>query len=166
MQHISKAEALARLAAERGADCGMCDLVRAAPPIAATEHAVAVLDRYAARPGHVMIVLRRHEERIAHLAWPEYESLHQLAWRLCGAIDAVLAPRRIYVAALGSAVPLDTSFPHVHLHLIPLADGGQADRPAEVFTWVNGVYVFGDAAEERDLRDRLTAALGRGTVGA
>ena len=155
MKWLPKADALAQLEAERGAGCPMCALVRDCEPIVATEHAIAVLDRYAARPGHVLVVLRRHEERIARLAWPEYEALHRVAWEIAAAIEASLAPNRIYVAALGSAVPLVTSFPHVHLHVIPLADGGDCDRPANVFTWVNGMYVFESAAEERELRARL-----------
>jgi hypothetical protein len=47
----------------------------------------------------------------------------------------------------------------VHLHLVPLFDGGDADRPAEVFTWAHGMYVFESADEERQLRDKLRAAL-------
>jgi diadenosine tetraphosphate (Ap4A) HIT family hydrolase len=74
-------------------------------------------------------------------------------------MEVELSPRRIYVAALGSASPLVTSFPHVHFHLVPLADGGEADRPAEVFTWANGILVFDDADEERALLAKLRAAV-------
>jgi diadenosine tetraphosphate (Ap4A) HIT family hydrolase len=158
MKWLSKADALAAVAAGRSSACGMCEAAQAAP-IAISEHAVAVLDRYAARPGHVLVVLRRHTERIERLAWPEYEALHQLAWRVAGALDRVLAPRRVYIAALGSVEPLATSFPHVHLHIVPLADGGEADRPASVLTWENGMYVFDDDAEEQTLRTRLRDAL-------
>jgi hypothetical protein len=62
----------------------------------------------------------------------------------------------VFVAALGSAVQRPMSFPHVHLHVVPLADD---DRPADVFTWENGVYVFDDAAEERAMHARLAAAI-------
>jgi diadenosine tetraphosphate (Ap4A) HIT family hydrolase len=158
MKRLDKTATLARLEAERGPGCRMCELVRDAEPIASSDHAVAVLDRYASRPGHVMIVLRRHEERIAALAWPEYAAMQRLAWEVCGALDTVLSPRRIYVAALGSAEPLDTSFPHLHVHVVPLADGGELDRPANVFTWVHGVYVFETDDEERALAATLRAA--------
>jgi histidine triad (HIT) family protein len=162
MKWLPKHEALARLALESRPDCMMCEVARTAEPIVASEHAIAVLDRYAARPGHVLVVLRRHEEQLARLAWHEYEAMHRLAWQLSAALQATLAPRRIYVAALGSAAPLQTSFPHVHLHIIPLADGGELDRPANVFTWTNGMYVFDDEHEERALRARLAAAAGSG----
>jgi len=160
MKRIPKAEALARIAGE-GPGCTMCRLVREGDAIAESAHAVAVLDRYASRPGHVLVVLRTHEERVAAVAWEVYADLQRLAWELACALDDELAPRRIYVAALGSAAQLATSFPHVHFHLVPLDDGGDADRPASVFTWEHGMYVFDTSDEERALRDRLRAAVTR-----
>lgn len=161
MKWLAKADALACLERDRVPGCRICELAREADPIVATEHATAVLDRYASRPGHVLVLLRRHEERIAALAWHEYEAMHRLAWEISGAIERTLAPKRIYVAALGSMVPLATSFPHVHLHVVPLSDGGESDRPANVFTWVNGAYVFESEHEERELRMKLRDALRR-----
>jgi diadenosine tetraphosphate (Ap4A) HIT family hydrolase len=158
MKRLAKPEVLARLAEERRPSCQMCALVADAPAIATTEHAVAVLDRYASRPGHVLVVLRRHAEHIAALPWDEYAGVQRLAWEMARAIDAALAPKRIYVAAFGSSGETITSFPHVHFHVVPLADGGEADRPAEVFTWANGIYVFDDDAEERALLASLAAA--------
>ncbi len=160
MRRIDKATALAALAAERSAGCRMCELVVELEPIVAREHAIAILDRYASRPGHILVVARRHEERVAGLAWAEYEAIQRLAWELARAVERTLAPRRIYVAALGSADPIDTSFPHFHVHVVPLTDGGELDRPANVFTWQHGVDVFESEAEEAALRDRLRAALG------
>jgi diadenosine tetraphosphate (Ap4A) HIT family hydrolase len=158
MRRVSKEAALAMIGDAPATACRMCDLVRAAEAIAATDQAVAVLDPYASRPGHVLVVLRRHEERITALVWDEYAALQRLAYEMCHAVERVLAPRRIYVAALGSADPLPTSFPHVHLHVVPLTDGGDADRPASVFTWANGMYVFDGPDEERALCERLRAA--------
>lgn len=163
MRWVSKQDALVHAAGATGAACPMCELVRVAP-IAVNEHAVAVLDRYAARYGHVLVVLRRHEEQLGGVSWDEYAGMHRLVWELCRALDDVLAPRRTYIAALGSAEPVATSFPHVHLHVVPLADGGDVDRPANVFTWQNGMYVFESDEEERALRERIAAALARTRV--
>jgi histidine triad (HIT) family protein len=157
MKWLAKDAALA-VASHRG-DCLLCELAREAEPLAGSERAIAVLDRYACRPGHVLVVLRRHAENIAALEWPEYAELQQLAWRVARGLDRVFAPRRIYIAALGSAEPLAVSFPHVHLHVVPLTDGGEADRPANVFTWAHGMYVFESDAEEASMRDRLRIAI-------
>ena len=157
MKWLAKDAALA-VASHRG-DCLLCALAREAEPLAVSERAIAVLDRYACRPGHVLVVLRRHAENIAALEWPEYAELQLLAWRVARGLDRVFAPRRIYIAALGSAEPLAVSFPHVHLHVVPLTDGGEADRPANVFTWAHGMYVFESDAEEASMRDRLRIAI-------
>jgi histidine triad (HIT) family protein len=159
MLRVDKAEALARVAAAAGPECRMCAVAREAVPIAACDEAVAVLDAFACRPGHVLVVLRRHEERIAALAWPEWQAVQHLVWRVSRAIESTLAPRRIYVAALGAAQALPTSFPHLHVHVVPLADGGEVDRPASVFTWSHGMYVFESPDEESAWRARLTAAI-------
>ncbi len=159
MKRLAKPEVLALLEADRAAGCTMCNALQSTEPIAANEHAVAIFDRYASRPGHVLVVLRRHEEKLTALSWPEYEALHRLAWQLCHAIEVTHAPVRIFVASLGSAQPLATSFPHIHLHVVPLSDGGEVDRPANVFTWAHGMYVFESASEERELAATLRAAL-------
>jgi len=156
VKRIAKAELLAGLPPSSA--CFMCELARG-EAIARCEHAVAILDRFAARPGHVLVIARRHEERLTRLARAEYEQLHDLAYRVSQAIERVFEPRRIYAAVLGSAEPLAMSCPHVHLHLVPLADGGEADRPANVFTWAHGAYVFESDDEEHALRDRLRANL-------
>jgi diadenosine tetraphosphate (Ap4A) HIT family hydrolase len=156
---VGKAEALARVAAAAGPGCRMCAVVDEAAPIATSDEAIAVLDAFACRPGHVLVVLRRHEERIAALAWPEWQAVQHLVWRVSRAIEVALAPTRIYVAALGAAQALPNSFPHLHVHVVPLYDGGEDDRPASVFTWTHGMYVFESPDEEAALRARLVAAL-------
>jgi diadenosine tetraphosphate (Ap4A) HIT family hydrolase len=140
--------------------CPICAFVERRSPaieIARTEHAVCVVDRFGVRRGHLLIGLARHAERIAELSWTEWSSLQRMAWVAARAIESALHPVRVYVAALGSAVPLLRSCPHVHLHVIPLYDGGEADRPSQIMTWKNGVIVY-DPGEDRALADELTAA--------
>lgn len=158
MRHLAKPEAQARIAAERNDGCVMCQLIARAPRVAENEVAVAVLAPYAVRPGHVLVVLRRHEEAIEQLALNEWLALGELAWQVTRAIAHALSPVRTYVAALGSVTPLPMSFPHTHQHVVPLYDGGEGDRPAEVFTWRNGVWVFEDGELEGMLA-RLRGAM-------
>jgi diadenosine tetraphosphate (Ap4A) HIT family hydrolase len=166
MRRVPKAEALAlveRAAAELDAShrgCVMCALSapsNACETLASNEVAVAVLERFAIRRGHVIIVLRRHAERIVELSWDEWRAVQRLAWEATRALQAVLDPKRIFVASLGAPAPIATSFPHHHVHVIPLYDGGPADRPAEVLTWEHGVCVY-EANEAITLRHALRAA--------
>ncbi len=125
--------------------------------LAQNEVAVAMLDRFAARPGHVVVVLRRHAETIAGLPWEEYAAVQRLAWEASRALTTVLAPVRVYVAALGATRRIATSFPHHHVHVIPLMDGGENDRPASVLTWAHGIHVY-EAGELVTWSERLRAA--------
>jgi histidine triad (HIT) family protein len=164
---IDKPEALAAIDREREAlparfaGCTMCGLTSGHPAdlaiLAERERAVAVIDRYACRRGHVLVVLRRHVEAIADLSWDEYADVQRLAWETSRALTRVLAPKRIFVAALGSPVPLPMSFPHHHVHVIPLFDGGEIDRPAAVLTWSRGVLVY-EPGEEQELASALRKA--------
>lgn len=170
MRRLSKAEALALVAGEaaaieeRFAGCAMCAVVDAlatsplrSAVLAENEVAVAMLDRFAARPGHTVVVLRRHVESVATLSWEEYAAVQRLAWEAARALTAALSPVRVYVAALGATRRIATSFPHHHVHVIPLSDGGEGDRPAQVLTWSNGVHVY-EPGELDAWTDRVRAA--------
>ncbi len=170
MRRISKAEANALVEAESQAieerfdGCAMCAAVApdaARVVLAENRAAVAMLDRFAARPGHVVVVLRRHVEAIAELPFEEYAAVQRLAWGASCALTSVLSPRRVFVASLGAPSRIATSFPHHHVHAIPLTDAAEGDRPAEVLTWSHGVFVF-DPGEAERLGEELRAAWPRG----
>jgi diadenosine tetraphosphate (Ap4A) HIT family hydrolase len=59
-------------------------------------------------------------------------------------VDAHFQPPRIFVAELGSAEPLatGTSFPHVHIHVVPIHQRGEEARPAQVFSWTSGIVAY------------------------
>src|SRR5262245_30648804 len=84
-----------------GGAAGAAPLVSS--PLAETDAALAVLERFATRPGHVLVVHRRHVERIAELSWEAYAQVQRLAWEAARAVESALAPKRVLVAALGSA---------------------------------------------------------------
>jgi diadenosine tetraphosphate (Ap4A) HIT family hydrolase len=167
MPRIEKARALSLVAAEtarlpgRYEGCVMCGMVGGFPAdlelLAESPRAVAVLDRFATRPGHVLVVLRRHAESIAALPWEDYAEVQRMSWESARALEHVLAPARVYVAALGAAARLPNSFPHHHVHVIPLPSGGEEDRPARVFSWEHGVHVYAEG-EARALAEAIRKA--------
>jgi diadenosine tetraphosphate (Ap4A) HIT family hydrolase len=141
--------------------CAMCGMVAGYPPdleiLAERPGAVAVLDRLWTRRGHALVILRRHAESIAEMPWSEYAEVQRLAWETARAMERALRPRRIYVAALGSPARLLMTFPHHHVHVVPLHDGGEGDRPSEVLTWRNGVGLY-SPEEAQALAATLRAA--------
>jgi diadenosine tetraphosphate (Ap4A) HIT family hydrolase len=143
---IGRAEAVARVVAERAdAGCLMCELLDGrAGSLHVLERgaaAIAVLARYALRPGHALVIARHHQTSIAMLDEGAWIELATVARRACVAIDAVFAPGRCFVASLGTDADVPMSSPHVHLHVVPVARG---ERPREVLTWEHGVFVPSD----------------------
>lgn len=123
-----------------------------------------VLDRFGYREGHLLVAPRRHIERSSALTEGEYLALQRWVHRAMRIVDAHFQPPRIFVAELGSAEPLatGTSFPHVHIHVVPIHQRGEEARPAQVFSWTSGIVAYRPeeaAALVAALRVRL-AALG------
>lgn len=153
MEVVSKEDALERLFAHRtrilrdGETCVMCALVRgqsALPFIAQSEHAAVLLDRFACRAGHLMVIPRQHVERLSDLPWPVFVEVQRLVYDAHRALDACFAPARIFTATLGAAVELPMTYAHHHVHVIPVTETGERARPARVLSWSEGVVVYDD----------------------
>lgn len=117
----------------------------------------AVLDRFGNRAGHLLVISQRHVEQGSELSWPEYSALTRLVYEASQALQRVLEPKRIYVAALGSSEELPMTFPHFHWHVIPVLEGGARARPAQVFSWTGGVVTY-EPEQARQLVSRLQCA--------
>lgn len=158
MKLVTREEALASIGAP-GA-CGMCAMEQDAAHVVDTNaHGVTLVAPFAARPWHLVVALRGHVEDVARLELDAWLGLQTLAHRAARALDRLRKPRRVYVASLGSAEARPMSFPHVHVHVVPLEDGGEADRPSRVFTWTEGVLVY-EPGERADVARALREILG------
>lgn len=154
MKRITRDEAIAWIDEEaaRTEGCVMCGTARGDRPswhrIGESDHAVAVLDRLATTRGHTLVIAKRHVERIGAFSVDEWLDLQRLVLETTGRIEAALEPTRVYVASLGSPTALRTTFPHVHVHLVPIYGTEDRWRPARVFTWQEGVWIYDDAEAE------------------
>ena len=166
MRLLSKSEALEQLELNkrqllRHADeCVMCALAerRDAELVVVDHHSGAVvLDRFGNRVGHLLVISKHHVEHATQLSWPEYSALQRLAYEACQALTQVLQPKRVFVAALGSSSPLPMTFSHFHLHVVPVAEEDERARPAQVFSWTEGVVSY-DAQQARKLVSDLQRA--------
>ncbi len=167
MRTLTKDDALAALAegratlAARFGGCVMCALAaRALTPglfVRESEHAVCVLDAYAARPRHLLVVAKRHLTTLREVPWEVHADLSRLAWEGARVLEARGA-KRVYIAQLGSPVDLPTSYAHAHVHVVPVDEVDERARPAVVFSWSSGVVVYEPGEGER-LAAELGAAL-------
>ena len=153
MRVLDKTQALQRLADETAAvspqgQCMACGLVGSAAGedahIAGTEHGVVVLNRYAQREGHLMVIARAHIEQTHEMPYAVYAELQRAVYVATRVLQHRFRPARIYTAALGSPVPLQNSYPHVHFHVVPVMETDERARPARVFSWSEGVVMYDD----------------------
>lgn len=176
MRRVSKEEAQADLTA-RGFDraaagsCVMCALASgAADPslrIREDEHAVVMLDRYASTRGNLLVLARRHVERMTELPLSVHLDLQRLVFEANLVLEAVFRPRRIYTATLGSPsamamAPPAMSFPHLHVHVVPIHEDGESARPAAIFSWTAGIWLYDETEADaivHDLRAAWPAAV-------
>jgi diadenosine tetraphosphate (Ap4A) HIT family hydrolase len=163
VQVLDKADALPLLEAElralpAGQRCFACALVaaddRTARCIAESSHGLVVLNRFGARERHLLVVARRHVEHIHELAWEVYADLQRLAYQATRMLHARDRPARIYTAVFGSGNPLPMSYPHLHVHVVPVMDSSERARSTRVFSWSDGVVLY-----DNDEAAALTAEL-------
>jgi diadenosine tetraphosphate (Ap4A) HIT family hydrolase len=166
MLQLTKSEALELLREHRSrlltseAECVMCALAGGAEPanvIYESEYGVVSLDRFGARAGHLLVIAREHVERVTAMSLASYLELQRLVFAACGAVESVFRPKRTFVAALGASNPLLMSYPHYHVHVVPVCDDDERARPAAVFSWSQGVVSY-DASEAANLVRELRAA--------
>lgn len=160
---IPRDEALRRIEAEGGApQCLMCAIVRrevgAVHAIAEDDAMLVMLPRYVRRWGHVMVIPKPHVTRFDEVDPDLWARTNQLAHQAARMVERVMRPRRCYVASTGSSAgELTQTSRHLHVHVIPLYEAD--DKPSDIFSWSEGVYV-GAPEEWAELTARYRAAWG------
>ncbi len=158
---ISRDEALARIRDEVGdVGCLMCALRddRVGERWVVDEDAdlLLVVPRYVRRWGQLLVVLKPHVTRYAQIDPRLWARANTWALRAATVVEGLLEPFRCYVTSTGSAAgELTQSSAHVHIHVVPVYDA--TDRPRDVFSWSEGVYVA-TSEEWRVLTDRVRTA--------
>jgi diadenosine tetraphosphate (Ap4A) HIT family hydrolase len=155
---LSKTEALALLDAERERmpttdnSCVMCTLASSSfePQlvIGANEHALVRINRIPSRPNEMMVLLKEHRERIGEVAPSAYAGMFDLVRRAATVLERRKGAVRVFVAQLGSPEDIRVSYPHIHVHVLPLYEGGESARPSRVFSWTEAVYAYDDGEAE------------------
>ena len=120
-------------------DCVFCKLVRKELPthtVLETETMLAFLDRSPIRPGHLLVVPKKHAPDIFGLDEGTYLDLMATVRRVASAVDKFSRPKRMGLLVAGWDVP------HAHVHVVPLQDyhdltskrilEGNRENPADV----------------------------------
>ena len=142
MRQLTRGDALALLEEHKQQllrhpdECVMCALNQRRDPelvLKQDAHGTVVLDRFGNRYAHLLVVARRHVEHATQLSWLEYGALQRLAYEANQALEKVVEPQRVFIAALGARDPQPMTFSHFHLHVLPVPKD-DADRAFNVAT--------------------------------
>jgi len=143
---IPRAEALERIRREGGEpECLMCAILdRRVGPVHVVyedDAMLVMLPRYVRRWGHAMVVPKLHVVSYSEVELAVWLEANRLALVTARIVEHVQRPRRCYVASTGSSAgeELIQTSRHLHVHVIPLYEPD--DRPADIFSWAEGVYV-------------------------
>ena len=99
------------------------------------EHFMAILDRFPATPGHVLIIPKRHAPSIFELNDAEAAALMPLAKQMADKIRTTLNPIGLNLLQNNGKAAGQVVF-HFHLHLIPRFedDGFEFSHPSNEMT--------------------------------
>lgn len=157
---ITRDEALRRIVEEGGRPrCLMCAIVERrvgeVHVVHEDEHILVMLPRYVRRWGHLMIVPKPHMTTFTNVDPGVWARTTRVAHQGARVVERVMQPLRCYMASTGSSAgELTQTSMHLHMHVLPLFNA--EDRPAEVFSWAEGVLV-GEPDEWADLIRRYRA---------
>lgn len=141
------------------AGCPFCAIVGGHAPASRVHedaHCVAFLDIHPARPGHALVVPRRHAVFLHELAPAERAALLEAAARVGVAQGAAGLPRQGGTVLVNDGPAAGQHVPHVHVHVVPRARG---DLPKVIGAYAGRIFPrFGRAADRAAL-DALAARI-------
>jgi diadenosine tetraphosphate (Ap4A) HIT family hydrolase len=142
---IPRHEAIDRIRRERGdVPCLMCGIVDrkvgAVHVVYEDDTHLVSLPRYVRKWGQVTVTPKAHVTRYTEVEPAVWARTNELAHHVARIVERAREPRRTILASTGSSAgELVNSSVHLHIHVIPLYDSD--DRPADVFSWQEGIYV-------------------------
>lgn len=111
--------------ADAPARCLFCEIAAGAErawQIYESEHAVAVLDRFPAVPGHTLVLPRRHSTDIWDIGRDEAAHVMRAVHDVAALLRDRLKPDGLTLFQANGAASWQTVF-HMHVHLIPRRAG-------------------------------------------
>lgn len=111
---------------DNAGDCIFCGIIAgrlAAARVLDEGGAVAFMDAFPFRPGHVLVTLRRHTALAGELEGTERAGLIEAGNRVANAMRVALPGCQAINWIINDGRAAGQSVPHVHLHLIPRQTG-------------------------------------------
>lgn len=145
--------------------CLFCQIAAGDEPAAVVyqdDQALAFMDLFPLRPGHVLIIPRAHSVRVHEMAVEDRVHLIELANRIAAAMRR-LDPTCDLNWIINDGKIADQHVPHVHLHLIPRHRGDHRSLGTKMMSRMLGF--FGRPASRKKLAERarqIAEEMGKG----
>lgn len=99
--------------------CIFCEIVKGTIPsykVWENERVFAFLDIHPIRPGHVLVIPKKHEPDFYKLDIPDYEALMGAVKEIAEIVNNKMHPKKVGMLVAGWDVP------HAHVHVVPMED--------------------------------------------
>lgn len=100
-------------------DCIFCKIVSGKIPskfLAQSDHSISFLDAFPLAEGHVLVIPKKHHQKIQDMNQDENNDLFSLVHQMISKVDSLTGSTLI---AIHNGKDAGQEIPHVHVHLIP-----------------------------------------------
>ncbi len=115
------------------------------------DEVMAFLDIHPMRPGHTLVIPKRHVPNLFDLDEVLYSKLMSVVKQVAAAVQEVAEPRRVGLMVIGFGVP------HAHVHVVPLHDTQDLATPGAL----DGTLPTPPTEELREMAERLRGAVAK-----
>ena len=114
-------------------DCIFCKIVAGTIPtkiLKETPHSFSFLDAFPLARGHVLIIPKKHHQKIQNMTVEENSDLFSLVHQMLPKVDSLTGATLV---AVHNGKNAGQEIPHVHVHLVPREQNDSAGPIHEMF---------------------------------
>ena len=114
-------------------DCIFCKIVAGTIPtkiLKETPHSISFLDAFPLARGHVLVIPKKHHQKIQNMTVEENRDLFLLVHQMLPRIDSLTGATLV---AVHNGKDAGQEIPHVHVHLVPREQNDSAGPIHEMF---------------------------------
>ena len=114
-------------------DCIFCKIITKQIPakiLNETSHSICFLDAFPLAKGHVLVIPKKHHQKIQEMSDDENSDLFSLVHNMISKVDSITGSTLI---AIHNGKIAGQEIPHVHVHLIPRSKDDNAGPVHRMF---------------------------------
>ena len=107
-------------------DCIFCKIISKQIPakiLNETSHSICFLDAFPLAKGHVLVIPKKHHQKIQELSTDENSDLFSLVHTMMSKVDSITGSTLV---AIHNGKDAGQEIPHVHVHLVPRSNSDSA----------------------------------------